>query len=67
MTDKVKLKWEELPYALKEAMNGREISKEEYEIMTPLEVMQEYSAWELGDPYWADVFIKNYEQLRDGR
>ena len=35
------------------------------ETMTPLQLMEKYSAWHLGDSGWARDFIGGYETLKE--
>lgn len=32
--------------------------------MEPIEIMKKWSAWHLGDGYWAETIIDQYEQLK---
>ena len=61
MTDIKRIKVADLTPSLKEVCIER--GRNEDELLTPHEIMREWSAWYLGDAWWAESIISYYEDL----
>ena len=62
MKDDVKLKVQDMPYSLREALLKR--GHKDDEKITPRDAVGEWSAWHLGDAHWANKIIDLYENSK---